>query len=122
MQQVVSRGTFNTHLAAVAAAKTVMPHTVLSRKSRDIHIGHTGITWLNAAQYEANRQIGQFGFCGYETFSLVLERFDNGRQLQGMVESELDDLNGCNPDPTPPHRLVGETVSYLKSIGVKLRT
>lgn len=84
----MSRRTSNKQFAAMAAATAVMPHTALSQNLRAVHMGHTGITWLNAEQYGAIRQTGQFGFY----------------------------------DPTPPHQLVSETVSYLKSVGVKLRT
>jgi hypothetical protein len=84
----MSQRTLNKQFAAMAAATAVMTHTALSQNPRDVRMGHTGITWLNADQYEANRQIGQFGFY----------------------------------DPIPPHPLVSETVSYLKSVGVKLHT
>jgi hypothetical protein len=95
LKQAMSRRTFKKQFAAVAAATAVMPHTALSQKSRDVHIGHTGIAILDLIE---------------------------GRQLQGMVMAELDDSNACSPDPTPPHQLVSETVSYLKTVGVKLRT
>ena len=45
----------------------------------------------------------------------------NGRQISGMIMVELDN-NFRDPSPTSPHDLAAQSVKYLKSIGVKLRT
>jgi inosose dehydratase len=45
----------------------------------------------------------------------------NGRQINGMINVELDN-NFRDPSPTSPHDLAAQSVKYLKSIGVKLRS
>ncbi|MGH9590474.1 MAG: sugar phosphate isomerase/epimerase family protein, partial [Terracidiphilus sp.] len=82
----ISRRAFNRQMGTLTAAAALAPAGALAEKSRTVHIGHTGITWLNNNQREAIRQIGGFGFYGYETFSQVLEQFDAAGDLDSLLE------------------------------------
>lgn len=86
MTQTMSRRAFNRQVGMATAAAALMPKVAMAEKSRTVHIGHTGITWLNQDQREAIRQIGSFGFYGYETFSQVLEQFDASGDLDALLE------------------------------------
>jgi inosose dehydratase len=50
----------------------------------------------------------------------ILDLMD-GRQIHGMIMVELDN-NPRNLSPVSPHDLAEQSVKYLKSIGVKLRS
>lgn len=86
MMQTISRRTFNRQLGTLTTAAALMPKGVLAEKARTVQIGHTGITWLNNDQRDAIREIGSYGFYGYETFSQVLEQFDAAGNLQSLLE------------------------------------
>lgn len=82
----ISRRAFNRQMGTLTATAALMPTAALAEKTRTVHIGHTGITWLNTDQRAAIRQIGAFGFYGYETFSQVLEQFDTAGDLNSLLE------------------------------------
>ncbi len=63
---------------------------------------------------------GKFLALGKVNIRAILDLMES-RQIHGMMIAELDNLNACDPEPIPPHQLMGETVSYLKSMGVKFR-
>lgn len=86
MTQTMSRRAFNRQVGMATAAAALIPKVAMAEKSRSVQIGHTGITWLNQDQREAIRQIGSFGFYGYETFSQVLEQFDAAGNLDSLLE------------------------------------
>lgn len=100
MMHTISRRVFNRQMGLLAAATALMPGILPAEteKDRTIHIGHTGITWLDQNQYEAIREIGRFGFYGYETFAEVLERFDATGDLEPWLEqNHLSLISGyCN--------------------------
>lgn len=86
MLHSMSRRVFNRQLGTLAATAALMPKALRAEKTRTVQIGHTGITWLNNDQRDAIREIGGFGFYGYETFSQVLEQFDTAGDLESLLE------------------------------------
>jgi inosose dehydratase len=75
MNQLVSRRNFVRNLAICASAAT-LPLSVFAMKKRNVHIGHTGITWRNDAMEQAITDISGLGFYGFETFGNVLDTWE----------------------------------------------
>jgi inosose dehydratase len=75
MNQLVSRRNFVRNLAVCASAAT-LPLSVFAMKKRNVHIGHTGITWRNDAMEQAITDISGLGFYGFETFGNVLDTWE----------------------------------------------
>ena len=73
MNHPITRRTFAKQLA-VGAAIVAMPGSLFAAKSRNIHIGHTGITWQNSNIDQAIRDVAKLGFYGFETFGDVLNK------------------------------------------------
>jgi inosose dehydratase len=80
-----TRRTFAKGLALGAAALISMPKSLLAAKQRNIHIGHTGITWLPTDVEHAISDVAKLGFYGFETFGDVLEK----REAQGGIADIL---------------------------------
>jgi len=67
----MTRRTFAGSLAASAVAAAT-PKSLFAARKRNIHIGHTGITWVNSDVDQAIQDVGKQGFYGFETFGQVL--------------------------------------------------
>jgi len=67
----MTRRTFTESLAATAVAAAT-PKSLFAARKRNIHIGHTGITWVNSDVDQAIQDVGKLGFYGFETFGQVL--------------------------------------------------
>ncbi len=67
----MTRRTFAGSLAASAVAAAT-PKSLFAARKRNIHIGHTGITWVNSEVDQAIQDVGRQGFYGFETFGQVL--------------------------------------------------
>lgn len=85
MNHTFTRRTFAKGLAISAAALISMPKSLLAAKQRNIHIGHTGITWLPTDVEHAISDVAKLGFYGFETFGDVLEK----REAQGGIADIL---------------------------------
>ena len=86
MSQAITRRSFAKHLAWGTAALTAVPRDLFAAKSRDIHIGHTGITWRNSDIDQAIRGVGKLGFYGFETFGDVLAKKETDGGYQKLLE------------------------------------
>jgi inosose dehydratase len=89
MNQLVSRRNFVRNLAICASAAT-LPLSVFAMKKRNVHIGHTGITWRNDAMEQAITDISGLGFYGFETFGNVLDTWE---QKSGGIGAVLQAHN-----------------------------
>ena len=67
----ITRRSFAGGLAASALAAAT-PKSLFAARHRNIHIGHTGITWVNSEVDQAIQDCGKLGFYGFETFGQVL--------------------------------------------------
>lgn len=85
LNHTFTRRTFAKGLAISAAALISMPKSLLAAKQRNIHIGHTGITWLPTDVEHAISDVAKLGFYGFETFGDVLEK----REAQGGIADIL---------------------------------
>ncbi len=83
-KQIVNRRSL-IKLAALGVATAVLPPVLSAKKKRNIHIGHTGITWPNDI-VQAITDTGNLGFYGFETFGDVLTKWESQGGLQPMLE------------------------------------
>lgn len=67
----MTRRAFAGSLAASAVAAAT-PKSLFAARTRNIHIGHTGITWVNSEVDQAIQDVASQGFYGFETFGQVL--------------------------------------------------
>jgi inosose dehydratase len=86
LSQAITRRSFAKHLAWGTAALTAVPRDLFAAKSRNIHIGHTGITWRNPDIDQAIRGVGKLGFYGFETFGDVLAKKETDGGYQKLLE------------------------------------
>jgi inosose dehydratase len=71
---------------AAAAAAAVHPALAAKTRARDIHIGHTGITWPNDQADLALAAIASLGFYGFETFGDVLVNWESKGGLGPLLQ------------------------------------
>ena len=83
----ISRRAFNRYLGAAMAATALSTHEVFAERTRNVKIGHTGITWSNADVDQAIHDVGELGFYGFETFGEVLAKKDAQGDLQQLLDS-----------------------------------
>ena len=95
VNRAISRRAFNRQLGALTAAAAFAPSTILSAKTRKVHVGHTGITWPNAQADQAIHDIGQLGLYGYETFGEVIAKKDaDGNLAQLLADNHIPLISG----------------------------
>lgn len=87
MKHKITRRDFTRNVGAAATVMALHAHTAFSQQVRDIHIGHTGITWPNSYADQAIRDIGSLGYYGYETFGEVLVAMDKEGDLAQLLEA-----------------------------------
>lgn len=87
MKQALTRREFTRGIGAAATAATFLPQIAFSEQAREIHVGHTGITWPNSYADQAIRDIGSLGFYGYETFGEVLAKMDAEGDLAQLLDA-----------------------------------
>src|SRR5690242_4404992 len=80
----MNRREFSKTLALGFGAAAVAP-----AKSRNLKIGHTGITWRNNEIDTAIKDIASLGFYGFETFGNVIEDWE----AKGGLGKVLDENN-----------------------------
>jgi inosose dehydratase len=79
-------------------------------KKRDLHIGHTGITWSNNQVAEAVAGIASLGFYGFETFGDNLIQWEDRGGLGPVLEkNHLALISGyCTINLTAPEQRAAE--------------
>ena len=87
MKQAITRREFTGRIGAAATVASLLPRVTFAEQARDIHVGHTGITWPNSYADQAIRDIGSLGFYGYETFGEVLVKMDAEGDLAQLLEA-----------------------------------
>jgi inosose dehydratase len=87
LNQTITRRVFAKNAGAAATATALLSRASFSQQTRDIHVGHTGITWPNTYADQAIRDIGSLGFYGYETFGEVLVRMDAEGDFAQLLEA-----------------------------------
>jgi inosose dehydratase len=87
LKHKMTRREFTRNVGAAATVMALRAPAAFSQQVRDIHIGHTGITWPNTYADQAIRDIGGLGFYGYETFGEVLVRMDTEGDLAQLLEA-----------------------------------
>ena len=85
MNRNLSRRTFLSQSALAAAGLATMP-AFAAPKKRNIHLGHTGITWRNTEVDEAIESVSSSGFYGFETFGDVLARAEEHGGLRVVLK------------------------------------
>jgi inosose dehydratase len=89
--------------AAVAVA-AAHPAFAAKPKTRDVHIGHTGITWPNDQADLAMAAIASLGYYGFETFGDVLVNWESKGGLGPLLEkNNIPLISGyCTVNLTDP--------------------
>ncbi|HEX2918619.1 MAG TPA: sugar phosphate isomerase/epimerase family protein [Edaphobacter sp.] len=85
MNRNLSRRTFLSQSALAAASLATTP-AFAAQKKRDIHVGHTGITWRNTEVDQAIESISSLGFYGFETFGDVLAKAEDRGGLKAVLD------------------------------------
>jgi inosose dehydratase len=71
---------------AIGTAAMALPTSVFAEKTRNVKIGHTGITWPNDQVEQAIAGIASLGFYGFETFGDVLEKWESRGGLGAVLK------------------------------------
>src|SRR5580692_6874500 len=105
-------------LALVSAA--VQPIFAAKSKQRNIHVGHTGITWPNTAIDQAIASVAALGFYGFETFGDVLVKSEDQGGLGPILEkNNISLISGyCTVNLTEPSQRADEMAKALKWCGL----
>ena len=85
MNRNLSRRTFLSQSALAAASLATVP-AFAGQKKRNIHVGHTGITWRNTEVDQAIESISSLGFYGFETFGDVLAKAEDRGGLKAVLD------------------------------------
>src|SRR5438270_4113155 len=106
--------------AAAASAVTVRPMFAAKTKVRNIHIGHTGITWPNTEVEQAVESIAALGFYGFETFGDNLVKWEDKGGLGPVLEkNNLPLISGyCSVNLVDPAQRAGEMDKAMKWCGL----
>ena len=107
--------------AAIASTSTaVRPLFAARTKQRDIHIGHTGITWPNTRVDEAVASIASLGFYGFETFGDVLVKWEDQGGLGALLQkNNIPLISGyCTVNLTEPSQRADEMAKATKWCGL----
>lgn len=128
MNPTPTRRSFTRSLAVAAAAALVpagrslaasIPHGS-SGRLRDLHVGHTGITWSNDHADQAIAGIAGLGFHGFETFGEVLERWETQGGIGQLLEkSGIPLISGyCTVNLVDPARRSDELEKAVRRAGL----
>jgi inosose dehydratase len=85
-------------------------------KQRNIHIGHTGITWPNTQVDQAIASVAALDFYGFETFGDVLVKWEDQGGLGAVLEkNKLPLISGyCTVNLTDASQRAGEMAKATK--------
>lgn len=122
MNQPITRRAFSKQLGLAAAAAALMPGSLAAEPTRNIHLGHTGITWPNSKVDQAIRDIGRLGYYGFETFGEVLAKKDAEGDLEQLLQANhLPLISGyCTinlTDPTKRKEELAKAAAWARLIG-----
>lgn len=120
-RQPFTRRSFAKGLAIGAASLVAIPKSLFAAKTRNIHIGHTGITWLNTDTTQAVNDISKLGFYGFETFGDVIAKRDaSGDMGKILHDNHLPLISGyCTLNLTDASRRkdeIAKAISWSKLI------
>jgi inosose dehydratase len=115
----MTRRTFAARLAASAAAVS-LTKVSLAAPHRNIHIGHTGITWRNTEVDQAIQDVSELGFYGFETFGEVLVAQEANGGLGSVLEqNKLPLISGyCTLNLTDATKRKDEMAKALQWCGL----
>ncbi|MEO8737605.1 MAG: sugar phosphate isomerase/epimerase family protein [Edaphobacter sp.] len=95
MDHLITRRSFLMRSVLASAVAATIPDSLFAEKTRNIQIGHTGITWMNAQVEDAIRSVGKLGFYGFETFGEVLDSWEPKGGLQPVFrQSKIPLISG----------------------------
>lgn len=105
-------------LASMSAA--VRPVLAAPTKQRNIHVGHTGITWPNTQVDQAIASIGSLGFYGFETFGDVLAKWEDQGGLGAVLQkNNVPLISGyCTVNLTESSQRAAEMAKAAKWCGL----
>jgi inosose dehydratase len=116
LKQTFGRRDF-TKALAMSVAVAALPTPLLAAKKRNIHIGHTGITWSNRDITVAITDVSNEGFYGFETFGDVFDRWEEQPGGLGAVlkEHNLPLISAyCGMNLTDSTKLKDEVVKAVR--------
>ena len=99
-------------LAGMLAARPIF---AAATKQRKIHIGYTGITWMNNEVDQAIQSVSSLGFYGFETFGDVLAKWQDKGGLEAVLEKNQIPLisSYCTVNLTEPSRKADEMAKAM---------
>lgn len=118
MKKMLSRREFMRGAAAVATAAAA---PVFAAKKRNIHVGHTGITWQNSEIAQAITDISSEGFYGFETFGNVFDTWESQPGGLGAVlqAHQLPLISAyCNVNLTDPDKRKDQVAKAVRWAGI----
>jgi inosose dehydratase len=113
---MMTRRSFVRGVALASAVAAVRPMFAAKAKQRDIHIGHTGITWPNTQVDQAIASIAALDFYGFETFGDVLVKWEDQGGLGAVLEkNNLPLISGyCTMNLTDASQRTAEMAKATK--------
>jgi inosose dehydratase len=120
LNHAVSRRTFLAQTALAAGAFATKAAYAAPEKKRNIHIGHTGITWRNSEVDEAIQSLAALGFYGFETFGEVLAKAEDRGGLKAVLEqNHIPLISGyCTINLTDSSKKQDELAKAVKWCGL----
>lgn len=120
MHLLFTRRDFLYGSAATCAAMAARPSIAAMLKSRDVKVGHTGITWRNDQVDDAIAAIASLGFYGFETFGDVLVKHEDSGGIGKVLESNhIPLISGyCTINLTEPSQRADEMAKADKWCGL----
>jgi inosose dehydratase len=120
LKQKLTRRDFLTSAAYTSAMLAAAPGFAASTRQRKIHIGYTGITWMNGDVTQAIQTVSSLGFYGFETFGDVLAKWQDQGGLDPVLEkNHLPLISGyCTINLTEPSRKADEMAKAVKWCGL----
>ena len=110
MSRIYTRRDLLALIAAATAMQAAKPSLAALSKKMGIHLGYTGITWMNDQVGLAVQSISSLGFYGFETFGDVLSKWHDNGGLEAVLEkNQLPLISGyCPINLTEPSRKTDE--------------
>ncbi|HEY0163538.1 MAG TPA: sugar phosphate isomerase/epimerase family protein [Edaphobacter sp.] len=92
---MMTRRNFLSAAAMASVAMAARPGFSAPVKKRNIHIGHTGITWRNSDVDQGIKDSASLGFYGFETFGEVLQKAEEtGGLLPVLKQNHIPLISG----------------------------
>lgn len=121
MNHTITRRSFLATSTLVAATTVATPELLFAERIRNIQVGYTGITWMNAQVEDAIRSVGKLGFHGFETFGDVLDKWEPKGGLEPVLrESRIPLISGyCTLNLTDAEKrreVIARAIAWAKLI------